>query len=153
MKKNGFTLIEILVVIAIFAIISGFATVNLLRLQTKTSVNTIAKTLVSDIKSQQIKAMMGTDNSAEGIHFSSNSYTLFAGSSYNPADANNFTVTLDQNLIFSQDTFPGQNIIFSKVSGEVSGFANGQNSIVIVHSVSSQSASISINRLGAVTLQ
>lgn len=153
MKENGFTLIEILVVIGIFAIISGFATVNLLRLQTKTSVNTAAKTLVSDIKSQQIKAMMGTDNAAEGIHFGTSSYTLFAGSSYNPADANNFTVTLDQNLIFSQDTFSGQNIIFSKVSGEVAGFASGQNSIVISHSVSSQSASISINRLGAVTLQ
>jgi len=155
-KLKGFTLIELLVVVGLFAILSSFALINLLKPQTKVSVDSTTTTLISDIKEQQLKAMAGdTDGTStslsHGIYFQSNRYTLFRGTSYQPAENSNFTVNLDTNLTFSSITFPSTQIVFTKRSGDITGFTAGSNSVTIRNVLSGEQKTITINRYGVVT--
>src|SRR4030043_1020291 len=106
---KGFTLIELMVVMAIFALITCFGALNLVNLQTKSSLASDVNTLVSDIKEQQIKTMVGdmggTASQIEfGIYFESNRYTLFRGASYS-SNPSNFPIDLSDNTTLTT-SFP-----------------------------------------------
>lgn len=153
--SRGFTLIELMVVMGIFALMLGFASINLLRPQTQASLDTTVKTLVSDIRVQQIKAMAGDTQDTgsaldHGIYLESNRYTLFRGA-YNPTEPSNFIINLETGLQLTT-TLPSSQIVFSKRSGEISGFVAGQNTITLQNTQSAEQKIITINRYGAVTI-
>src|SRR3989338_2423261 len=105
---KGFTLIELLVVLSFFASFFGLATVRLLSSVQKTTSTATLTTLISDIKSQQIKAMTGDTqgtglNNNYGIYFGNNQYTLFTGV-YSSGNAFNFSIPLGGNLQFINST-------------------------------------------------
>ncbi|HYM65488.1 MAG TPA: type II secretion system protein [Candidatus Sulfotelmatobacter sp.] len=155
MKENrGFTLIELVVVMGILIMLFSFASFNFVGVQRKTSINSFADDLVSDIASQQTKAMVGVGTSSGdnyGIYFQSDKYILFKGTSYSANDPNNFTVSLDSGSSFSSVTFPGSSIIFSSISGELNGFSQGQNTVTIKDLQSLKTETITVNRYGVVT--
>lgn len=145
---KGFTLVELIVVVAIFAILASLASVNLFKFQTSTTLDTDLSTFLADLKQTQLKSMMGEapgslDTSTYGIFIENSRYTIFRGSSYNPNDSFNFRVDLDQNIAFL-DT---PTIIFLRRSGEV----NAAN-IRMQNFASGEEKTISINRLGAVSI-
>ena len=152
----GFTLPEVTIVTGIFLMLFGFIILNVINSQHHTSVSGDLQILIADMKSQQIKAMVGaTEGRATsdvyGIHFGSTNYTLFHGTTYSATDSANFVVSLDQNLQFYNVTFPNANIVFSQGSGEVQGFTNGQNTITIEDSSGSTQKTITVNRFGVIT--
>ena len=70
-KKNNlqsFTLVEVVIVMGILFILFAFSAVSLIGVQQQTSLSTSLNTLVSDLKSQQLKALVGD---TEGRYFSS----------------------------------------------------------------------------------
>jgi len=147
-KQNGFTLIELLLVISIIGILFGLTTISLVNAQTSTSIATSRDMLVADLKSQQAKAINGTDGSGSfGVHFSSNNtYTLFQGASFAGATSV-FSVTIDNNISFS-----GNDIIFSPVSGEIQGFSDTTPpTITVTNTVGIGQKVITFNKFGAVT--
>lgn len=157
MRERGFTLIEVIVVMTLFALLSTFATINLLRPQTKISLDTTVSTLVADIKQQQLKSMVGESGSAAlattfGLYFEPTRYILFPGSSYNPVNPDNFVVDLDNNMVLSNILFPSQTIVFSRMSGEVVGFSPGSNSVVARNNNSGEQKTVTINRYGAIII-
>jgi prepilin-type N-terminal cleavage/methylation domain-containing protein len=82
MSAKGFTIVELLVVMGIFAILASLSTLNLSHAQHGSYVNATVDTLVSDLKRQQHKAMIGDTEgrgtaSNYGIHFDPSSYVLF----------------------------------------------------------------------------
>ncbi len=158
--RPGFTVIEVLLVMGIFAIISTFTTINLLKPQTKASIETVASTLVSDLRQQQIKALVGDSEgqaSAQyfGIYFGSSSYTLFRGSSYGLDPAGDFIINLNPNITLTNTlpVSPGNQIVFVKRSGEVSGYVSGSDTITLLNTASGEQKTITINRYGAITIQ
>lgn len=147
--KNGFTLLELLLVMGIASILLSLTTINLVKVQHNINIGAASDTLMADLKAQQIKAMSGSDGGGDfGIHFtSSNSYTLFHGPSYvSPGD---FTVTLDDPISVST-TFPDNNIVFSQVNGEVAGFSDTKNTITITNTAGSEQQTLTINKLGVI---
>jgi prepilin-type N-terminal cleavage/methylation domain-containing protein len=151
--KSGFTIIELLVVIGLFGLLASFVVVNLMRPMTKASVDSSLSTLISDLRQQQIKSMVGSSDglsSAQyfGIYFSGSSYTLFHGTDYSAGDETNFVVNLDVNLNLST-TFPGNQVVFSRRSGEITGFVNGSNVITVTNTADGETSSFSLNQLGA----
>lgn len=153
---QGFTLIEVLLVIGLMGILTVLVVVNLVRPQTSASLDGTVNTLVADIKSQQLKAMSGESLSAttaqeHSIRLQTNNYTLFKGTTYSGADADNFVVTLQTGITLA-NTFPSGTLIFSKASGEISGFTAGSNTITITNSISGQAKTITLNRYGAITV-
>lgn len=152
---HGFTLVEILVVMGLMAILGTMAFTNLIRPQNQASLDSIVTTLLADLKSQQIKAISGDSLSAataqaHGIYVQNSNYTLFKGSSYSGSDTDNFVVSVDTGLTLST-TFPTSQVVFTKGSGDVTGFTAGQNTITVTSS-STGSKVITLNRYGAVTV-
>ena len=122
--QRGFTLIELIIVLSIVGILLGFTTINLSRSQQSASLNAVEQILLSDLKQQQLKAMIGdTEGRAAsdlyGIHFDSNKYTLFHGV-YSEGEPYNFVINLDSNMQFNN---PEYDIVFSRLSGEITGTA------------------------------
>jgi prepilin-type N-terminal cleavage/methylation domain-containing protein len=154
-KKNlGFTLIELVLVMAIASSLLGFVIFNLVGTQKTSEISVTADKLVSDLASQQTKAMLGSGPSSGtdyGVYFQPDRYILFKGSFYSPADSNNFTVMLDEGQDFSNITFPGQSIVFVSATGTVSGFLNGNSSITIGEANGSKQKTVTVNRYGVVT--
>lgn len=153
---HGYVLVEILVVFTIVIILYGLISFSLHSSQQKISIQSTINTFVTDLRQQQLKAMSadtegrGTIDSY-GIHLAQNQYTLFHGTTFNPNDVANFTVSMPNNIQFTTILFPGSNIIFTKGSGEINGFVNGQNTLMLQSTVTAESKTITINRYGIVT--
>lgn len=156
--RRGFTLVELIIVMTIFAIVAGLITTNLIRPQTSASVDATVNILASDLKAQQIKSMIGDTNTMPtaqsfGIYFENNKYTLFTGSSYNPLDTNNFTVNLDANITLTNFPLPPSNpIIFSRRSGEVLNFISGQNTLTIQNIETGDQKILTLNHPGSLSV-
>lgn len=154
--RKGFTLLELIIVMTIFAIMAGFVTINLIKPQTSASVDATANVLASDLKAQQIKSMVGGSDSLPqpqnfGIYFESNKYTLFSGSVYNPNDPNNFIVSLDINISIVNNSFQ-QPTVFARRSGEVTGLPSGSNSLTVQNIETGDQKILTINRLGSLSV-
>lgn len=153
MKQKGTSVLELVVVIGIFSILFGFIAVNVLNIESKASIQSSLTTLVADIKQQQIKAMSleagdGTEAKDQGLYFSQNSYTLFAGSSYVATGSGNFVVPLGNNVVFSSVSIPNRTLVFSKKSGEVSEYDANMHSVILQNTQNNETKTIQINKLG-----
>ena len=145
---------ELLVVVGIIAIIFGLSVVSLGQPQAATNRQDATDTLLSDIKNQQLFAMVGATGSASsqqpaGIYVQSNQYTLFTGSSYNAGDSYNYVVTAPNGTSFST-TFPSGIMLFNKGAGDVNGFANGSNTITITTSAGTRT--LTVDRFGVINV-
>ena len=134
----------------------SFTTINLLRPQNISSLESISTQVIADIRNQQIKAMVGDtegQGSAQqfGIYFESNGYTLFRGPLYNNLDTSNFKVQLEGDLTLTGISLPFNQVVFEKRSGDVAGFINGSNSFTIDHTSSGISKTLTINQYGAIS--
>ena len=152
--NSGFTFVEIVITMAIASTLLGIISMNLLKIHQTKTVQSVYKILVSDLKSQQTKAMslsaQNTSSPGEyGVHFETNSYTLFKGTSYNPSDQANAEIELPENFSFSNVTLPSTQVVFTRGSGEVLSFTNGQNSLTI-NNFEGDSITLEINPYGAI---
>jgi prepilin-type N-terminal cleavage/methylation domain-containing protein len=156
-NQKGFTFIEILMTMSILTIILGIATMNVLNVANSTNRNTAAETLISDIKSQQIKAMNGdmensSSNNSYGIYFEESKYILFRGTTYSLSDPSNFIVKLPDDTSFSNILFPNSRLVFTPGSGQIANFNNGSNSVTIQNKQGRNgNKTVSVNRFGAIT--
>ena len=154
--RQGFTLVEFILVMGFSAILISFITASLIRPETQTDLDGEILKVMTDLKSQQLKAMAGVTNATDdpvsyGINFATTSYVLFRGSSYNPADALNFTVSFPSSIQLSAIGFSSGTVIFSRLTGLVSGYAAGQDYITMQNTISSATGTVTINRFGALT--
>lgn len=144
--QRGYTLIELSLVLALVAILLGIATINLARSQQGASLNAAEQILLSDLKQQQLKAMIGdaegrADPDPYGVHFDSNRYVLFHGT-YSAVDTSNVVINLDSNMHFNN---PNYDVIFSRLSGTTLATI-----IELQNSTNSQLKRIHLNTLGVV---
>jgi len=152
-RQFGFTLVEIVVVLFIMTTFLGLITLNLSSSQKRASISSMTDVLISDLKSQQVKAMVGdtegrltADN--YGVYLDTSGYTLYHGTAYSPSDTANFTIELAPQFVF---TTPGKEIRFNRFSGEVNGFSAQDNTITIQDQATGQQKTLQYNRLGVIT--
>ncbi len=154
--KKGVTLIELMVVLSIVMLLFGLITLNLSNIYTTSSLEASGDVLINDIKSQQMKAMLGDTEGrasadAYGIYFEPDKYILFHGFVYNPSDASNFTINLEGNLRFNTILFPSSSIIFNPLSGETVGYVSGQDTVVLKDNSAGKQKTIQVNRMGIIS--
>lgn len=149
-SNKGFSLVELLLGVAIFAMLIGVITLNLNTAQHKATISTTLETLLTDLNQQQIKAMTGdTEGRATlsdyGIHFDTTSYTLFHDT-YSAGNSTNFSINIPSVQQITTN-FVNDQIIFQRGSGEI----NTTGTITLVDTVSGEQKVIELNRLGIVT--
>jgi prepilin-type N-terminal cleavage/methylation domain-containing protein len=149
--QDGFSLIEITLVMSIMAILMGLITVNLFKFQHTSQLSSTLNSFLADCKEQQIKAMVGDTEgtgtiSNYGVHFETSSYTLFRNT-YGRA---NFVISIPSTLTFTT-TFPSSQLIYTQGSGEISGFTSGQNTVTMKDTVDGSQKVITFNRYGVVS--
>ncbi len=153
-RRAGFTLIETIVTIGIFTLLIALVVPGFASSISSASINTITTVFVSDLKSQQIKAMTGDTEGRgtpepHGIHITATSYILFQGASFNASDDLNFEVPVDSKYTLST-SFPSDNIVFEQGSGEIVGFTASQNTITIIEDTSGAVEEIQLNQYGVI---
>lgn len=118
---KGFTLLEILIVIALFGIVVGLSIPFYQSFQVSNQLDTTTFEIVQALRRAQASTMAGEDNQIFGVHFESQKFVLFRGfrgDIYLPNDQYNEINEIPKTLTIS--TSFGQNISFSKIKGEVS---------------------------------
>lgn len=152
--QSGFTLIEVLVTLAIIAVLSALTFINLGRPQASATTDDAVQVLVADLAAQRSLAMSGAVDDTgqaqpQGIHLQSAAYTLFSGATLSTGDSNNYTVDVSAHTTLST-SFAGGDVVFDAMSGEVHNFDPAHNTITLTHDDITQT--LTINRYGVVTV-
>lgn len=130
-KKTGFTVIELLIVVSIAAVIAGFVLIGFKNFASYQQFNQAGGDIKFILNQSQLYARSAVDDDYHGIRFSANSLTQFTGNIYSAADPDN--VVTDYNLVTIQFDLVGgaDEIVFDKLSGLPS--ATGTVTIIGVH--------------------
>jgi type II secretory pathway pseudopilin PulG len=137
--KKGFTLVELLLIIALFLIIGVSTSVFYTRFLMQNAVATTSDQLRSALHKAQWYTMMGKNGGNWGVHTDTGQIVLFHGDSYE-----NRTVSLDETLsLYSPvNIIASSDIIFTKRTGSL------DNETSFVVSGGNETESIIINRQG-----
>lgn len=153
--QKGFTFIELVVVIGIIALLFAIGVVSSINVRSFTVSNTSLNVFISDLKGQQIKAMVGDtegrgEPDAYGIKLLDDSYILFHGLTYSATNTSNFSVSAPTGYSLSS-TFSNDSIIFASGSGEIVDFSSNQNTITLTSDDTGQSKVLHLNQYGSIT--
>ena len=147
-KVEGFSLAEVIMVTAITVIIVAIVAVSLSGTRSKKQLQVTTDAIDARLEEAKASALSGKNGSNYGVQFSSTTYTYFSGSSYNPNDASNNTVTIPSNLsIYTQITGGGTGIIFSRLTGTPQNYG-----LINIRSSNNSSTTISIGALGDINV-
>ncbi len=143
--KNGFTLIEVLIVIGIIIILSATTLPLYSNLQISSQLNDGNLLIIQTLRTAREKSLVGYNDSSYGVKFLSNSFILYQGSSY--ATRNSFydRITELSPVLSISTTLTNDEINFSKGLGE----PNNIGTIILSHN-SGGEREIFINSLGKI---
>jgi len=156
--KQGYTLIEVLLTIALFALLFYLASASYLQIQKSTLLNDYTEEVVSVVRQMQSRASDGESKDDQqlkfGVAFSADSYLIFAtATDFAQRESEfNFTKTIPSSLIFKNYQLPdncfqeNDCVIFSSIQG----LPSGEGSIVLENQNSSQHNRIFINNQGGI---
>jgi len=121
-KVGGFSLIEILIALVVVAILASMTIAGFRYFQNRVSLDNNALQIVSALELARNRTIASLDENYYGVHFSTTSYVVFPGPSYDPANISNETHDLPALLeIFSINlNSGGQEIIFDRLTGRTS---------------------------------
>jgi len=149
-NKNGFSLLELLIVISIVAVLGAVGVGFYLNYAKNIEIKTVANTLVSDLKQAQAKSMAGVGGFKWGIHLV-NGDTDYYETFSSPSDYSDVsksivsTKYLSKGVLFSDPASSStKDIIFNKITG-----ATTEASITL--SSSEVTKKISISSVGSIT--
>lgn len=142
--QAGFTLIEMLVVIAVVSVIA-FISVGVAGLSFNKSQTSIeAERLASTIRLAQTRSISGFQDAVWGVHIESDRYVLFRGDDYATRDSSyDEPHTFPEAVIASGLT----DIVFQIRTGET----DGVGTVTLSHDATGDTRAISISSLGRIT--
>ena len=101
MKRNGYSLVEMLIVIAIIGILAGLATAGFVGWVKKYNTENQVKEMYADFMSTRIMAM--SKNRTHFVNLSANQYTIYDDTSPSPNGDGTLTIGSDTQVLFPKD--------------------------------------------------
>lgn len=155
---EGATLVELIVIMAVVGILARVVTLNLFQGQQRASLTVTRDLLISDIRKQQHRAMVGMTSTPGvyldySIRFEAQRYILYPGIVYDSNNVANEVTMLDPVLQFDPIDVSGGTVTFSRVSGEVRGYDENNRSITLKNIQTGSQYVISFNTLGVPFVQ
>lgn len=115
---SGFSIVEILVVVAIVVSLAGVALLGLARVRDRLSLDDAAGAMVFHLEESKARAVAGHGGVSHGIRFADDSYSQFAGSAYDENDDSNVLHELDPRLRLTTDILGDEPaVVFSRITG------------------------------------
>lgn len=149
--KSGITVIELLIVVAIFILI-GAVMVGVFRgLQTDSNIAAATEIVISSLRQARSQTLASINDEQYGVYFASTSVTVFVGDTYNPSDSENEISLLPRGTEISSINLGGSSeIIFSRLTG-----GSSASGTVVVSSLqnTSEFRTITINFVGLISTQ
>lgn len=143
-QKNGFTLLELLLSVALMSLLAGIAAPMYLSLQAENEVAIAATTVADVLRRGQIRAQAVDGDSAWGVEMVSSTITLFKGNNFAARDQNfdeNYKLTATIKL--SGLSY----VVFNKFSG----WTTASGTVIITHQDGRQK-NVSVSELGIIGL-
>ncbi len=137
--QKGFSLVEILIVIAIIGIIGGISTFSFNDAKTNKLLRIAGDDMVFALEEIKSDALAGKDGLNQSMFIESTTYTTYSGTTYSAGESSNRPHTL--NPLFSiSTTAPANTITFKRLTGDatsvstttISEIADPNNTIEIV---------------------
>ena len=154
-RTGGFTLIEVLVVMALIILIGVITLVSLLGRKSRRTLDTATTQLVATFREAESRAVAQSQNTAWGVHLDNTTttsafYALFSSSSYAQAyEANHYR--LPAGVFFTTSTVPAgssKNVVFFQMTGATASTTIG---LMMPASVGTSTAIITIDTSGFVS--
>jgi type II secretory pathway pseudopilin PulG len=140
--KLGFTVIEMLLVVAFIAMLAGISAPIYMSFQNRNELNVATTVLVQSLRRAQTLSRSMENDLSWGVYLEGNTLTIFNGDSYSTRDTNYDEVFDFGNFIY----FSGNNeIVFDLVTGETSDVGDIQ-----INSNNNETKTITINTKGMV---
>jgi len=117
--KNGFTLVELITVIAIISVLMTIGVPSYRTYQKRIELDQQAEQIISILRQAQNQSVTSFHNQNFGVHFEEDRFILFEGEIYSPADPDNITYNLPSTLQIYDINLAGggTDVIFSKLRG------------------------------------
>ncbi len=138
-KKVGFTLIEMLLVMALMGIILALTTPIYSLFQTKNDLDLATESIKTALYRAQTLSRNMTGDGTWGVYIQNEDIILFKGTSYSLSDPNFDEITKMSTRVVTSGT---TEIIFNKLTGEPQNIAN------IELSIDNETKTITINEKG-----
>jgi len=124
MKKQGFTLIEIVVVVGIMSVFLGMSVLQLRSFQQGSHLQNTAREVTTTLQLAQSRTLASKDSSQHGVYFNTTTiphqYTLFEGSSYATRNiAKDEIILVNKEIEISAIALgAGNEVVFLRLNGQ-----------------------------------
>lgn len=146
MNKKGFTLVEILVTTAIFAVIASFSIPFYSGWQSSSGISNYRAQIVENLELVRLRALSGLDNMSHGIYFDisendADSFILFRGENYSSRDSSyDREFRIPKNIVLTTN-LANSEIVFEKYTG----LSQTTGQINLLNSYNAENCEILIN--------
>ncbi len=140
MKKNGFTLIEILISLAAVMLLGSIALVSFRASRNVRELSTGSQNIMQVLRRAQEQTLAGQNNSSWGVHVEPNKLVLFEGTDYG-ASTNKTDYPVSSLLEIANISLAGggSDIVFKRVTGDTD-----NNGSFVIHVAADPSNSFSL---------
>jgi len=146
-KRAGFSIVEILVVIAIMGIILTIAVMSFSAARSKKQLEITVDSISAKLEEAKANAVSGKGGLSYGMNFTSTSYTLFSGDTFNPNSVTNSSSTVPVGITVTRNiSGGGSDIVFSRMTGTPQTTGN------IVITGTSGVATVTVGTLGDISV-
>ena len=148
---RGYTLVEMLIVLAAIGLLVSMVALSYRTFGQRVDLQTTAQRIVVALDGVRERTLGSENDSAYGIHFETDRYVEFTGTTYNPGASDNIVREIDGRFAISSINLPGgPNVVFDRVTGHTA-----NSGTLTVQTVASpiSSRTISIQPLGQADIQ
>jgi len=122
-QSGGFSLIELLLIIAIVGTLTYIGVVSYVDHRKTILVQSAAQTLVFELQRTHSDALSGRGGQAQSMFFASSSYARFGGATYDPDGDDVSHTYLDGGLVVSTSISGDEIITFERLTGQTADMA------------------------------
>lgn len=125
-SKDGFTLIEILIVVGVFAILGAIVTYGFYSFFRTSEMKTAVDVVQAELRDARAKTIAAAGDSRHGVHFESDRVVVFAGAAYSASDPNNEIEVMPPGITIGTIALNGggAEVIFDRLSGNTAQYGS-----------------------------
>lgn len=150
-KNRGFSFVEIMIVIGIIVLVAGIILSGFVSFRKSQTLVLDTQAIISALNQARNQTLLSKDSSVYGVHFTSNTATIFTGSTYSSNSPSNENINLYTPDISITSTLSGggSDVVFNRLTGETS-----KNGTITINSPSfNQTKTVTIYKTGLIDSQ